>query len=338
MNDNLNVIEIKNINIKFPMRIGTVCASNNVRLNIRKGQITALVGESGSGKSTIASAILKSVSSPGVIESGEILYNGQNILEYSEAQLKKYKWAKVSMVFQAAQNALNPVMTIMEQIEETYLAHREDAKAEEILKRAIEVLEFVRLNPDRVLKAYPHELSGGMKQRVMIAFALLLKPDLIILDEPTTALDVITQDYIFNLLKEINRELGISMLLLTHDIGVVAKVADIVGVMYAGEMIEVGDVFEMFENSKHPYTKSLICAAPSLINDTEVLYGLKGAPPNLLNLPSGCSFNPRCEYAKELCRQQSPSVLKFDDVSLVKCHKNFKENKELWNERVDINV
>lgn len=332
-----NIIEIKNINIKFPMRVGTVCASNNVSLDIKKGKITALVGESGSGKSTIASAILKSVSSPGIIESGEILYNGENILNFSESELKKYKWAKVSMVFQAAQNALNPVMTIIEQIEETYLAHRENATEEEILNRAKEVLEFVRLKPERVLKAYPHELSGGMKQRVMIAFALLLKPDLVILDEPTTALDVITQDYIFNLLQDINKELGITMLLLTHDIGVVAKVADIVGVMYAGEMIEVGTVFDIFDKSNHPYTKGLINAAPSLLTGDERLCGLKGTPPNLLNLPDGCSFNPRCDYVKAICREKSPDVVMFEEVGLVRCHRYVEKNKQLWDERTDIN-
>lgn len=329
-----NLVSIKNVNIKFPMRIGVVNASNNVSLDIENGKITALVGESGSGKSTIASAILRAVSSPGVIDSGEIIYKGENILEYDNTQLKAYKWSKVSMVFQAAQNALNPVMTIYDQIEETYLEHRKNATKEEVMKRANEVLEFVRLTPERVLKSYPHELSGGMKQRVMIAFALLLNPDLVILDEPTTALDVITQNYIFNILKEINEKLGITMLLLTHDIGIVAKVADYVGVMYAGEVIEFGNVFDIFEEAKHPYTKSLIGAAPSILGDAEELVGLNGAPPNLLNLPKGCKFHPRCSQCSETCLIFEPKSKVYKDGSLIKCHNYIVNEENLIDEKV----
>ncbi|MEG1797317.1 MAG: ABC transporter ATP-binding protein, partial [Clostridium sp.] len=262
-----NLIEVRNLTIEFPLRNGTLRAVNNVNFDIPKGKITALVGESGSGKSTMAMALLKVVSSPGLIKNGSVFFKGNDVLKFNKNELINYKWANVSMVFQAAQNALNPVMLIKDQIIETAKAHNKDMRESEILKKATELMEFVRLEPDRVLNAYPHELSGGMKQRVMIAFSLLLDPDLVILDEPTTALDVITQDYIFDILIQIHKKLNITMLLLTHDIGVVAKVADRIGVMYAGNVVEVGDVFTILKNPSHPYTANLINAAPSLIDD-----------------------------------------------------------------------
>jgi len=332
-----NVIEIKGLTIKFPMKVGTLCAADEVDFNIEKGKITALVGESGSGKSTVASAVLKSVSSPGVISAGSIKYHEKDILKFGKDELQKYKWSSVAMVFQAAQNALNPVMTIKEQIVETVLAHEPEMKEEAIIAKATKLLEYVRLEPTRVLKAFPHELSGGMKQRVMIAFSLLLDPELVILDEPTTALDVITQDYIFDILEKIHKELGITMLLLTHDIGVVAKVADNVGVMYAGKIVESGDIFTVFEDGKHPYTRSLIHAAPSLIGEVKDLKSVRGAAPNLLDLPSGCTFHPRCSCAKSICSQVKPEVALLDGKHVVMCHIYSEENKKYWDDRGEAN-
>ncbi len=315
-----NLIEVRNLTIEFPLRNGTLRAVNNVDFDIPKGKITALVGESGSGKSTMAMALLKVVSSPGLIKNGSVFFNGKDVLKFNKTELINYKWASVSMVFQAAQNALNPVMLIKDQIIETAKAHNKDMKEVDILKKASELMEFVRLEPDRVLNAYPHELSGGMKQRVMIAFSLLLDPDLVILDEPTTALDVITQDYIFDILIQIHKKLNITMLLLTHDIGVVAKVADRIGVMYAGNVVEVGDVFTILKNPSHPYTANLINAAPSLIDDFKNKKAIVGSPPDLFNTPKGCAFRPRCEMAKEQCEQTKPGYTQIAEGHIAACH------------------
>lgn len=322
-----NLIEVRNLTIEFPLRNGTLRAVNNVDFDIPKGKITALVGESGSGKSTMAMALLKVVSSPGVIKSGNVFFKGNDVLKFNKNQLINYKWANVSMVFQAAQNALNPVMLIKDQIIETAKAHNKDMKEADILKKATELMDFVRLEPDRVLNAYPHELSGGMKQRVMIAFSLLLDPDLVILDEPTTALDVITQDYIFDILIQIHKKLNITMLLLTHDIGVVAKVADRIGVMYAGNVVEVGDVFTILKNPSHPYTANLINAAPSLIDDFKNKKAIVGSPPDLFNIPRGCSFKPRCEFAKGVCEESKPIYTQIAEGHIAACHflKEYKE-------------
>lgn len=315
-----NIIEVRDLTIEFPLRNGILHAVNHVDFDIPRGKITALVGESGSGKSTMAMALLQVVSTPGIIRGGSVFYNGQDILKYNKEQLIKYKWEEVSMVFQAAQNALNPVMLIKEQIIETAKAHDKHLSEDEIIKKASELLDFVRLEPNRVLNSYPHELSGGMKQRVMIAFSLLLNPQMVILDEPTTALDVITQGYIFDILVQIHKELGTTMLLLTHDIGVVAKVADRIGVMYAGKIVEVGDVFTMFKNASHPYTINLMNAAPSLIDDLREKAPIVGSPPDLFNVPEGCPFIPRCGNAKELCAKQKPQFTDKGKGHIVACH------------------
>jgi len=323
-----NLIEIRDLSIEFKLRSGTIRAVDHVSLDIPRGQVTALVGESGSGKSTLASAILNIVSAPGTIKNGSIFINGQDMLRYNANRLRQHRWADVSMVFQAAQNALNPVMRIGDQMIETVLAHQKMSK-EEINKKASQLLDYVRLEPDRILKAYPHELSGGMKQRVMIAFSLLLDPQLVILDEPTTALDVITQDYIFDILLKVHKEMNITMLLLSHDISVVARVADRIGVMYAGKIVEVGETFEMFENAKHPYTAGLIQAAPSILDDVNDNRSIKGSSPNLLNLPPGCAFHPRCEFATDLCKQEEPLAISVGSGRISACHLNLKEKGEM---------
>ncbi|ADQ08073.1 oligopeptide/dipeptide ABC transporter, ATPase subunit [Caldicellulosiruptor hydrothermalis 108] len=315
-----NIIEIRGLTIEFRMRNGVIKAVNDVDFNIEKGKITALVGESGSGKSTLAYALLGLVNHPGIISAGKIFFKGEDILQFNKEKLRKYRWESVAMIFQAAQNSLNPVMTIQEQMLETLKEHKGYIDTKESLKKIKELLEYVRLNPDRVLKSFPHELSGGMKQRVIIAFSLLLDPEVIILDEPTTALDVITQAYIFEILKSINKEKGITMLLLTHDIGIVAKVADQVGVMYAGRIVESANVFDIFERPKHPYTQSLIKAAPSLVGDLKDVKSIMGTPPNLMDLPKGCAFHPRCFKAFDKCRQERPARTNFEINEFVECH------------------
>ena len=323
-----NIFEIKDIVVQYQLKKFNLSAVNHVNLNIKRGKITALVGESGSGKTTLATAILNCISTPGKITNGEVLYLGKeeviDVAKLDYEELNKFRWQEVSMVFQGAQSSLNPLMTIYEHFLETYKAHNPKVKKKEmkeiVRKKAVELLTFVNLDPERVLVMYPHELSGGMKQRVMIAFSLLLEPKLIILDEPTTALDVIVQNYIFKLLKKINREMGISMLLLTHDIGVVAQFADYVAVMYGGEVVEYGTVFDVFTQRLSPYTNGLIKATPSLITNIDDMDSIPGTPPDIRNLPKGCVFNPRCSKCMEVCLNRPAAVKDMGNDHFVKCH------------------
>lgn len=315
-----NIIEIRDLVVKFPLYIGTIYAVNKVDLDIPRGSIMALVGESGCGKSTIASALLNMVSNPGVIDKGShIWYDGKDVLAMDSREVRKYRWSEVAMVFQAAQSCLNPAYTIGDQIIETYREHGDDRSRDTLLEEAKTYLAYVRLDGDRVLNAYPHELSGGMKQRVMIAFSLLLKPKVIILDEPTTALDVITQDYIFDILQRIHDELDVTMILLTHDIAVVAKVATRMAVMYAGKVIEQGNIFDIFSRPAHEYTRQLIASAPSLLDDVNDRRSITGTPPDLLKLPEGCYFSPRCEMCTERCLKERPLPEEIGNERAVSC-------------------
>ena len=320
-----NIVEFKNVSIDYPLKKYTLHAVNNVSLNVKRGKITALVGESGSGKTTLSSSLIKCISEPGIIAGGEVVFHSKDGTDYhiekmSEKELRKFRWEKVSMVFQAAQSALNPVLTVRYQFYETLDAHNTNLSKEEKEARCIKYLEYVKLDAKRVLDCYPHELSGGMKQRVMIAFSLLLEPEMIILDEPTTALDVITQSFIFNLLKEINQTMGISMLLMTHDISVVAKFADYIGVMYGGRLMEYGSVRDVFKYRRHPYTRGLIRATPSIIADTNSVRPIEGVPPNLLDMPSGCVFHPRCEFCQDKCKVDEPETINLDNGCSGKCY------------------
>lgn len=333
---NNNIVEFKNVSINYPLKKYTIKAVTDITIPIKRGKITALVGESGSGKTTLSSSIIRCISEPGVIAGGEITFRSKQedgtIKEYqiekmTERELEKFRWEKVSMVFQAAQSALNPVMTVKEQFIETMVEHDVKLTKQEMEEKCLKLLDFVKLDVQRVLNSYPHELSGGMKQRVMIAFSLLLDPELIILDEPTTALDVITQSYIFNLLKEINEKFGITMLLMTHDISVVAKFADYIGVMYGGRLMEYGTVFDIFKNKRHPYTEGLINATPSIIGNVEEMKPIEGNPPDLMNLPQGCIFNPRCsrfhklkETGEPLCETAEPEMVVVNENCYGKCY------------------
>ena len=328
--ENDNILEFKNITIEYQLSKYSLRAVDNVSLNLAKGKITALVGESGSGKTTIASSMINCISSPGKIVEGQVLYYGNDevidVAKLNEDELNKFRWKEISMVFQGAQSSLNPVITIFNQFYETMVVHEQYKPKNErkkitkqIAKERIKyLLEFVNLDAERTMNAYPHELSGGMKQRVMIAFSLLLNPKIIILDEPTTALDVITQDFIFKLLQKINKELKIAMLLLTHDIAVVAKYADYMGVMYGGQLMEYGTVEDVFKHQYHPYTRGLISSTPSLIANNDQLQPIEGTPPNLLNLPTGCRFNPRCKSCMEICKNKQPHEIKYGN-NLIKC-------------------
>ena len=321
-----NVLQFEGVSIEYKMKDVSIRAVDKVTLPVVRGKITAIVGESGSGKTTLVSGMLRNISSPGEMVEGDILFRGKDAPEVSVGSLDKralaaYRWSSVSMVFQASQSTLNPLMKIGEQFYETAYYHGVRQPYKEYRSHIAQLLESVRLDAPRVMDCYPHELSGGMKQRVMIAFALLLEPEVIILDEPTTALDVITQYYIFRILSEINREKGITMILLTHDIGVVAKFADYVAVMYAGRLMEYGTVYEVFDDRLHPYTDGLIRATPSLFADLSKMEAIGGEVPDLLALPEGCVFAPRCKVCMEICKRERPQMHAAEEEHFVCCHR-----------------
>ena len=323
MKDN-SILKFENITIDYPVQKLVGRAVNDVTLDIEKGKITAFVGESGSGKTTIVSSIINFISSPGRITNGRVLFlegeKAMDISKLSEAEINKFRWEKVSMVFQASQSTLNPLTTIYDQFYETALYHNAIKSKEEFDLHLRKLFNLVKLDADRVPKTYPHQLSGGMKQRVMIAFALLLEPEVVILDEPTTALDVITQEYIFNQLLEINRNTGITMLLLTHDMGAVAKIADNVVVMYGGSVMEYSNVDEIFEKKMHPYTKGLINATPSLLIDSSEIKPIGGTPPNIRNMPVGCPFQGRCDRCMPICKEKKPNLVSIENGHQISCH------------------
>lgn len=330
MNDIL--VKFNNITIEYILNKQHLKAINNVSLNIEKGKVTAFVGESGSGKTTLVSSLLSCISYPGKITGGEVEFIDKdgpiNIATLSDKKINNFRWEKVSMVFQASQSTLNPLLTIYDQFYETAYYHGRIKNEEDKIvfdKKVEKLLDITKLDKRRILKSYPHQLSGGMKQRVMICFALLLDPELIILDEPTTALDVITQEHIFNQLVEINKTMGITMILLTHDIGVVAKIADNIAVLYAGSVMEYGDVYTIFRKRMHPYTRGLIEATPSLLVDPALIKPIPGNPPDIRNLPTGCPFHERCPKATDKCKTTKPLFEEIEDNHFIACHLYTKE-------------
>ncbi len=302
------ILRIRDLVVEYAVREGRLRAVNGVSLDIPEGKITALVGESGCGKSSLLDAIMRTLPPNGYIVGGNVYFRDINLLKLSEKEFRKLRWEKIAMVFQAAQNSFNPVLKIADHIVETYRAHRGNVPKEKVLEKARELLEMVRLNPDQVLSSYPHELSGGMKQRALIALSLILDPELLILDEPTSALDVYTQSVIIDMLRKIHRERGVTMFLVTHDLPVVAELVDYVAVMYGGKIMEVADVETIFYRARHPYTRLLIKAIPSLIGDLSDRRPIPGEPPSLLNPPSGCVFHPRCPYRMPICEKKAPPM------------------------------
>ena len=319
------LLQVRDLEVTFDLgRHGRLVAVDRVSFDLGHGEFVALVGESGSGKSTTALALIRLVPPPGFISGGRLLWwddRGEtpvDLLQLSPGRMRERRWRDIAMVFQGAQNALNPVMRIAEQMVETVRTHQAMPR-DEILDRAARCLRMVRLEPSRVLRAYPHELSGGMRQRVLIAMSLLLTPRLLILDEPTTALDVITQAHILEILKEIQEQLRLTMLLLTHDLAVVAKTARRVLIMYAGRIVEEAPTEDLFEAPYHPYTRGLLQAVPTLRGDLAAKRPIPGSPPDMRHPPSGCRFHPRCPYADELCRRVEP-ILEEAGGRRVACH------------------
>jgi len=312
------LLEVDGLRTYYFTREGIVKAVDNVSLSLERGESLGLAGESGCGKSTLGYSILRLVPPPGRIVGGKILFDGKDILRLDEESFRKeYRWKRISMVFQGAMNALNPVRRIGDQIVEAILAHDESATEEEAYKRAGDLLELVGIERAR-LRSYPHELSGGMKQRVVIAMALALNPDLLIADEPTTALDVVVQAQILNLLKELKEKLRMSLILITHDLSVIAEIADKVAIMYAGKIVEWGTSEQIFENPQHPYTRGLISSIPRL-RGKKSLFWIPGQPPDLINPPPGCRFHPRCPYAMDRCRREEPPMIEVEPKHYTTC-------------------
>ncbi len=301
------ILEVNNLRTYFFTLRGVVRAVDGVSLRLNKGETLGIVGESGCGKSTLAWSLMKLVPPPGRIVSGSIKIDGMEITKMSEAELRrKVRWKKISMIFQGAMNALNPVYTVGDQIIEPLVLHAGMEK-EEALEKAASLLRAVGLPPE-ILNRYPHELSGGQKQRVVIAMAIALEPDIVIADEPTTALDVVVQAQILNLLKKLHRERKMSIILITHDLGVVTELSEKIAVMYAGKIVEFGTAEEIFEKPLHPYTKALIRAVPRLTGDIHRLEYIPGSPPDLRKPPKGCRFHPRCPARFEHCDKEEPPL------------------------------
>jgi oligopeptide transport system ATP-binding protein len=315
-----NLLEVNNLKTYFFTRGGVVKAVDNVSFTMKPGETLGVVGESGSGKSVTALSVIRLIATPpGKIVSGEILFNGENILEKNMDELTDIRGSKISMIFQDPMTSLNPVFTIGFQIAETVKRHRKDVSNDQAWKRAVEMLDLVRI-PDakRRAKNYPHEFSGGMRQRVMIAIALACNPQLLIADEPTTALDVTIQAQVLELMKGLSKEFGTAVMLITHDLGVVAGTCQQVHVMYAGHVVESAPVQQIFETPAHPYTVGLLASIPRLDEKRGMkLTPIKGQPPDLTNPPPGCPYAPRCPKVQERCRQERPELMPVGRVEQV---------------------
>ncbi|WP_044748678.1 ABC transporter ATP-binding protein [Bacillus alveayuensis] len=309
------VLEVKDLHISFDIHAGEVQAVRGVSFDLYKGETLAIVGESGCGKSVTSKALMRLLPTPpSRIKQGEILFEGKDLTKLSDKEMQEIRGAKISMIFQDPMTSLNPTMTIGNQIMEVLLKHQNMSKAE-ARNRAIELLQLVGIkNPELRIKQYPHQFSGGMRQRVVIAMALACNPKVLIADEPTTALDVTIQAQILELMKDIQKKMGMSIIFITHDLGVVANVADRVAVMYAGKVVEIGTVDEIFYNPKHPYTWGLLASMPSLDHKDEELYSIPGTPPDLLNPPKGDAFAPRNPYAMKIDYELEPPMFKVSDT------------------------
>ncbi|MEM3507079.1 MAG: ABC transporter ATP-binding protein [Candidatus Bathyarchaeia archaeon] len=311
-------LEVKGLKTYYFTRKGVVKAVEDFSFSLKKGESLGIVGESGCGKTTLGLSIIRLVPASGKIVNGSIKLDGIDILKMDEVIFKKeIRWKKISMIFQGAMNALNPVYTIGYQISEPLIYHLGLSKKDAI-KASMNALKEVGLN-ERIVKRFPHELSGGMKQRVVIAMAVVLKPDIVIADEPTTALDVIVQAEIIDLLKKLKNEHKISIILLTHDLRIIYKIVDKVAVMYAGELVEIGNMEDIFYNSKHPYTQKLLASIPRLKDERSKLGHIPGVPPDLVNPPSGCKFSPRCPYSIDACKEKNPIEIQINHEHSVKC-------------------
>lgn len=313
------LLDIRDLTVQFDTDSGVVHAVNHLNMQLEEGKALGFVGETGAGKTTTALAVLQLIQSPpGEITSGEIWFKGQNVREMTEAELRNMRGREIAMIFQDPMTSLNPIMTVEEQIMEMISLHS-DLKGSEVRERALEMMRLVGIRPERA-KDYPHQFSGGMRQRVGIAIALACKPSLLIADEPTTALDVSIQAQILSLIKDLQKDFGSSIMLISHDLGVIATMAQKVAVMYAGSIIEYGTVRQIFEHPLHPYTQGLLGAIPRLDQAQEYLEVIPGALPNLLHLPEGCKFRARCSRATKRCALARPAAVEAEEGHEVACY------------------
>ena len=319
MEDNKYVLEVSDLHTTFKTDNGDVAAVNGVSFNLEPGKTLGIVGESGSGKSVTAYSIMQILADNGAITGGSVKYKGDDITKWSSKKMADFRGKCCSIIFQDPMTSLNPVFTVGYQLEEAVLLHTNRTK-KEAKERAIEMLALVGVNePEKRVKQYPHELSGGMRQRVMIAMGLICHPKLLIADEPTTALDVTIQAQILDLMNQLKKETGTSILFITHDLGVVAEVCDDVAVMYCGRVVERGDVKTIFANPSHPYTKGLLGSIPRLGDAGKELKSIPGNVPNPKYMPKGCKFAPRCPYASEKCREAEPGFFQIGEGHISRC-------------------
>ncbi|MER5937774.1 ABC transporter ATP-binding protein [Streptomyces sp. NPDC001928] len=315
------LLEVRDLHVEFRTRDGVAKAVNGVSYGVDAGETLAVLGESGSGKSVTAQAVMGILDMPpGRITGGEILFQGRDLLRLKEEERRKVRGAEMAMIFQDALSSLNPVLCVGEQLGEMFVVHRgmsrKDARA-----KAVELMDRVRIPAAKErVRQYPHQFSGGMRQRIMIAMALALEPALIIADEPTTALDVTVQAQVMDLLEELRREYDMGLILITHDLGVVADVADRIAVMYAGRIVESAPVHDLYKAPAHPYTRGLLDSIPRLDLKGRELYAIKGLPPNLMDIPQGCAFHPRCPMAQDVCRTDVPPSYEVSEVRRSACH------------------
>lgn len=320
------LLQVEDLSIRFKTYNGYLTAVNSISFEVKKGEVLALVGESGCGKSITSLAIMGLIDRPGEVLAQNILFNGKNLAALREKEMQKLRGDRISMIFQEPLTSLNPLFRIGHQIDEVFLHHGGDSRAE-AKKKSIEMIKKVGIaRPEAVYNAYPVELSGGMRQRVMIAIALACNPELLIADEPTTALDVTIQAQILQLMRELQKETHTSIILITHDLGVVAEMADRVAVMYAGRIVEQADVFTLFANPLHPYTEGLIGSTIKVNEHKDILTTIKGTVPGLSKMPDGCRFHPRCERSTCECSTQAPKVCEVEPGHFVECWHYNKKN------------
>lgn len=316
------ILQIKDLSLIYRTPRGAVKATNNISFSLHKGETIALIGESGSGKTTLSLGLIRMLPAAAQVTAGEVLYTRDgktvNVLKLNDGEMRRFRWQDMAMVFQGAQNAFNPVLRIKQQFLDTAAAHGlRDPEA--IQKRTLELFKLVRLDPERVFNAYPHELSGGMKQRTLLALGVLLNPQVVILDEPTTALDILTQRAIIDVLNEMQNRLQFSIIFISHDLALAAEMADRVATMYAGEIVEMGAVNDIFYKPLHPYTLGLLRSVPKLNQQRDELVSIPGDPPNLIDPPSGCKFHPRCPFASEKCKQDAPPLVEYEPGHIAAC-------------------
>jgi len=321
------VLKIDNLKTSFMTSNGEVQAVRGVSFSVKKGEILGIVGESGSGKSVTSMSVLRLLADTARIKEGTVEFEGENLIEVSQKRMREIRGDKISMIFQDPMSSLNPLIPVGKQVAEMILEHHPDRNKDEVKAEVLELFAKVRIpEPEKRFHSYPHEFSGGMRQRVMIAMALANKPELLIADEPTTALDVTIQDQILRQLRELEKEYGTSIIFITHDLGVVAELCDRVVVMYGGLVMEEASIFDIFEKPGHPYTMGLLASIPDVEQDKNVrLQPIPGSPPDMTNPPKGCPFAPRCPYARKVCAQELPEFVQVDEGHKTRCFLQYPE-------------